>query len=252
MPEPPTTELGRAVAFQAATSARCADAVHEHPFGRVLSTPSLPLVYSLNVAEVRSPGASPDAIMAALPDAPRPGVLVVEPSEQEPLRAALGDWDVDDELTMLLGDHAPPAPAAGRVRESTPEEVAALQRQWIVEDFADQGPEAVEQLATYMGRQRAARETRAFCSPGGDAMTLLWHEGDTAQVEDVYTRPDARGRGHARALVSHVAALARAEGFASIFLVADTLDTPRQLYERLGFRPAARALRLTRPAQPVS
>ena len=251
MPEPPTTDLGRAVAFQAATSARCSDAVDEHPFGRVLSTPSLPLVYSLNVAEVRRPGASPDAVLAALPDAPRPGVLVVEPSEQEPLRAALGGWDLDDELTMLLGD-TPEPPPAGRVREATPEEIDALQRQWIVEDFADQGPEAVEQLATYMERQRTARETRAFCSPDGDAMTLLWHEGDTAQVEDVYTRPDARGRGHARALVSHVAALARAEGFASIFLVADALDTPRRLYERLGFRPAARALRFTRPAQPVS
>jgi GNAT superfamily N-acetyltransferase len=251
VPEAPTTDLERALAFQAATSAACADEVREHAFGRVLATPSLPLVYSLNVAEVRRPGASLDSIEAALPDAPRPGVLVVEESEQERLRAALDGWDIDDELTMLLGD-SPEPPPPGRVREATREEIDALQRQWLAEDFSDQGAEALGQLSEYMGRQWTARPTRAFCSPEADAMTLLWQDGDTAQVEDVYTRPDARNRGHARALVSHVAALARSEGFATIFLIADAVDTPRQLYEKLGFEPAARALRFTRPAQPVS
>lgn len=247
MPGPPTTELERALAFQAATAAACADAVRELPFGRVLTTPSLPEVYSLNVVEVRRPGAALEDVEAALPDAPRPGVFVTVEEDLERLRAALAGWDLDDEVTMLLRD-APEPPPAGRVREASADEISALQRQWLVEDFAEQGPAALEQLMAYMGRQREARPTRAFCSPDADAMTLLWTDGDTAQLEDVYTRPDARGRGHARALVSHVAALARAEGFTSIFLVADAADTPRQLYERLGFAAAARALRLTKPA----
>ena len=247
MPGPPTTaDVERALAFQAATTAACADTVTDLPFGRVVATPSLPQVYSLNAAEVRAPGACLEAVLAVLPDAPRPGVYVVEESSQQPLRAALDDWDLDDELTMVL-ERPPAPPGDGRVRAGDPEEIAALQQRWLTEDFGEQGPEAVAQLMDYMGRQRSARVTRAFSSPDGDAMTLLWSDGVTAQVEDVYTRPDARGRGHARALVSHVAALAAAEGHETVFLVADAADTPKELYERLGFVGAHRALRLTQP-----
>jgi GNAT superfamily N-acetyltransferase len=247
VPGPPTTaDVDRALAFQAATTAGCADTVVDLPFGRVLTTPSLPFIYSLNTVEVRGAGATPDAIRAAMPDVPRPSVFVVDEASQEALRPMVDGWSLDDELTMVLGD-APEPPPRGRVREAAPEEIAALDRLWMEDEFGHEGPDVVEQMLTLLQRQLSVRGTRAFCSPDCDAMTLLWHEGDTAQLEDVYTRPEARNRGHARALVSHAAALARAEGFTTIFLVADAVATPRQLYEKLGFVGAHRALRFTQP-----
>lgn len=246
MPGPLTTaDVERALAFQAFTRAACSDTVHELPFGRVIATPSLPLVYSLNAVEVLVADTSVEEAEAELPEVPRPGILVVAEEDHDRFRSALNDCDVDDELTMVL-DRVPDAPPADRVREGTREEIAALQRRWLTEDFASQGPEAIDQLMGYMERQWVAHGTRAFVSPAAESMALLWSDGVTANVEDVYTSPDARGNGHARALVSHTAALAASEGHETVFLVADAGDTPQQLYERLGFAPAARALRFTR------
>jgi ribosomal protein S18 acetylase RimI-like enzyme len=148
---------------------------------------------------------------------------------------------------MVLG--APPgAPPPDAVREAKREEILALDRQWLEEEFAQQGGDAVDQLSEYMHRQWDARPTRAFVSPDATAMAKLWSDGTTAQVEDVYTRPDGRGQGHARALVSHLAALAASEGHDVVYIVADDDDTPKQLYERLGFAPERRARRYVRPA----
>ncbi len=52
--------------------------------------------------------------------------------------------------------------------------------------------------------------------------------------------PEARGRGFARSLVGHAAALARAEAHQLIFIVADEDDWPKHLYGRVGFEPIGR------------
>ncbi len=59
----------------------------------------------------------------------------------------------------------------------------------------------------------------------------------TAQLEDVYTAPEERGRGHARALVTHAVAEARQKDPDLIFIVADDNDWPKHLYGRIGFEP---------------
>ena len=56
-------------------------------------------------------------------------------------------------------------------------------------------------------------------------------------VEDVYTAPEARRRGLARRVVTHVCARARADGAALVFLVADADGFPQHLYAEIGFRP---------------
>jgi GNAT superfamily N-acetyltransferase len=68
------------------------------------------------------------------------------------------------------------------------------------------------------------------------AVSKLRSDGRTAQVEDVYTVPEARGRGFARALISRAVELARDGGHGLIFIVADDDDWPKLLYGRLGFR----------------
>jgi len=63
-------------------------------------------------------------------------------------------------------------------------------------------------------------------------------------VFGLYTRPDARRRGIARALMREVATVLRDEGRKYVVLSVDTPNEgARSFYERLGFTDAARTLR---------
>ncbi|HEX2085172.1 MAG TPA: GNAT family N-acetyltransferase, partial [Solirubrobacteraceae bacterium] len=129
------------------------------------------------------------------------------------------------------------------------DEVRALLSRWFEEDFSDQGPEALRQLDEFAQRQWRARPRRAFVAGAAEATCSLWIEDGVIQVEDVYTLPQARGRGLARALLAHALDAARAEEGALTFIVADDDDTPKAFYARLGFEPAARITRVVREAR---
>jgi ribosomal protein S18 acetylase RimI-like enzyme len=75
----------------------------------------------------------------------------------------------------------------------------------------------------------------------------LYLDGDIAQIEDVATMPEQRGRGYASAVVLRAVEVARAAGAELVFLVADAEDWPKQLYERLGFDEIGANLKLLRP-----
>jgi ribosomal protein S18 acetylase RimI-like enzyme len=66
------------------------------------------------------------------------------------------------------------------------------------------------------------------------AYVLFMTDGATAEIVQVYARPQLRGRGVGGALV---AAAARAAGASETFIVADDEGDPKRLYRRLGFRP---------------
>jgi ribosomal protein S18 acetylase RimI-like enzyme len=74
----------------------------------------------------------------------------------------------------------------------------------------------------------------------------LYVHGDVAQIEDVGTLEEFRGRGVARNVVLRAAEEAREAGASLIFLFADAEDWPRHLYERLGFDEIARSRLFTR------
>lgn len=61
--------------------------------------------------------------------------------------------------------------------------------------------------------------------------------GGIGMVEDLYTRPDYRGRGIASALIRHCVENLRREGHATVFIGAHISERPKHLYHRLGFRP---------------
>jgi ribosomal protein S18 acetylase RimI-like enzyme len=65
--------------------------------------------------------------------------------------------------------------------------------------------------------------------------TDLYQDGTEAQVEDVGTLQEHRGRGYASAVVLAAIAEARKRGAEFVFLVADYEDWPKELYRRLGF-----------------
>jgi len=79
------------------------------------------------------------------------------------------------------------------------------------------------------------------------AVTTLYSDGATAQVEDVATLRDYRRRGLARAAVSAAIDAAVEMGHRFVFIVADDDDWPKELYGRLGFDPIGHAWSFTRP-----
>ncbi|MDQ3876093.1 MAG: GNAT family N-acetyltransferase [Actinomycetota bacterium] len=87
-------------------------------------------------------------------------------------------------------------------------------------------------------KRRIPLETRFFAvlvegdvASGAD----LYSDGETAQVEDVWTDPEHRNRGYASAVVLKAVEEARKRGASFVFLVCDAEDWPQDLYRRLGF-----------------
>ena len=56
-------------------------------------------------------------------------------------------------------------------------------------------------------------------------------------VEDLYTLPSFRGRGIASHLIRHCVAYARTQGCSDILIGSHVNETPKHLYQRLGFQP---------------
>lgn len=84
---------------------------------------------------------------------------------------------------------------------------------------------------------------------GGDVVAgcELYPGGDIAQIEDVFTLPEYRGRGLARAVVLAAVHAAKEVGADLIFLGADEEDWPQHLYGKLGFDVVTRAVDFVRP-----
>jgi GNAT superfamily N-acetyltransferase len=80
----------------------------------------------------------------------------------------------------------------------------------------------------------------AYVDGAAQAYCTSWlGPGGMGLVEDLFTLPDFRHRGLATALVHHCVAEARTEGASPVVIVADTADTPKQMYAAMGFRPVA-------------
>ena len=111
-------------------------------------------------------------------------------------------------------------------------------------------PELAKELLDAKVLLRDRAETRFFGVPVDDeivAWTDLYLAQGMAQVEDVATFEEHRGRGYASAVVMRAVREAQAAGADLIFLVADDEDWPKELYERLGFEIVGRSYKFIRP-----
>jgi ribosomal protein S18 acetylase RimI-like enzyme len=123
-------------------------------------------------------------------------------------------------------------------------------RQRVVADEPWGKPEVMAQL--FAAKHRIGERARArFFAVRADgevaSYTDLYQEGTDAQVEDVGTLPEHRGRGYATAVVLAAIAAARADGAEFVFLVADLEDWPKELYRKLGFDELGYFVKLVSP-----
>ncbi len=167
-------------------------------------------------------------------------------------RLALEGYKCSDLLVMMMEGEPQGQPKPHEVREVTDdadwEAYAALHNvDW--RDYRERMPGAPgglnEETARQMMLSRRTKsppvrhwlayldsEPRAYCS------SWVGMDG-VGQVEDLFTHPDFRHRGLARALIHHGVAEARRDGAGPVVIVADPADTPKRMYATLGFRPVA-------------
>lgn len=246
---PPTADaLKRVQSFLRAGLVKIADAARPIDDGVVLSTPSLSAVWPVN--QLRVTGPIGFEALVALADEQLAGFdyrhIVVE--DQRSGAALEGEfasagWRVERELLMVLTGAPDRAPDTRVVGDAGEEEVLEVMARWHAEGWPTAADELAE-LVEFGRREARAHGDRLLGVRSSDgrlvAITKLRSHEGMAQIEDVYTVPEARGRGYARALVGRAAELALGGGNGLIFIEADDNDWPKELYARLGFQRLGR------------
>jgi GNAT superfamily N-acetyltransferase len=245
---PVTEALSTALAFLRGTAELAADDARAIDAGCVVRAPSLPLVWSLNHLRLSGPVTYEQVVAQAeehLGDLPYRQVAIEHQASAELIEAPLraDGWTPDRELLMVLARPSDREADTAGVVEVDEDSAARLMRRWVSDDpkMTAATLDQVVAATTREGRVRAAR-TLGVQDQAGElvAMTKLYSDGVTAQVEDVFTLPEWRNRGCARRLIMRAIALAQAAGHERVFIVADDDGWPKHLYSRLGFDPIGR------------
>ena len=241
----------RARAWTHEVRAAVCDVSDPWEFGTVLRATRYPGYFDFNVVRVeRDPGMSVEALVAfadeALADHAHRRIDFEPTDVAEPLRASFAPYGYASErLVWMRHETARPAvPGGVSVREVPYDTVRPLRVGWFAEDF----PEA--QLG---GHPAGAREVglllgaRIFAVRDGEdpvGYAQLERLGRSAEITQVYVRPDHRGRGIGTALTA--TAIDAAGDFDELWIVGDDQGRPKRLYARLGFRPVWTMVELLR------
>jgi GNAT superfamily N-acetyltransferase len=238
----------RARAFDSGVFERAAEHVTTVGGATVVSTPSLPLARHLNRVVVHGGDLDADAVEALaaehLGTLPERLVVVDDETAGERLAAELParGWELD--RLMLLGrDGGVPPPEAGMLAEEVPYgHVRGLRDEWIRGSPWAKTDELIRQVHEADRRLTAGTATRSFAAfeQGRPlAYALLIDGGRDGMLEDVYTTPEARGRGLATGVIAAVLHASRAERHEAVFVPTEAGGRAQALYERLGFVPLA-------------
>jgi ribosomal protein S18 acetylase RimI-like enzyme len=254
-------ELRRAVAFEEALRERCAERIVPFRFGRAIFDDTFRSVWDLNVLRVDEPRGATAEALAAEAERLQGG------AGHQHRRVAVGDdevgarleagfhglgWESDRFVFMAWRGPGERGAGAAVVEEVDGDAQRPLrERVAALEPWAD-SEETVRMVLGSSRRVSQAGDARHFAvREDGEVVSAadLYSDGSTAQVEDVVTSPEHRGRGYASAVVLHAVEEALAGGHDFVFLVADDGDWPKELYARLGFVPIGRKWTfLKRPA----
>jgi GNAT superfamily N-acetyltransferase len=240
----------RALAFELESIALIADRTTAIPEGWVARTPSLPAVWDLNHVGLTEPVelADLEAVLereqGALPF--RHLVVQHEPTGQRLERElpARG-WKFERNVLMVLRREPDRGLDTSAVVEADLGDALGLMRRWTGESEAlRQDPEAHRQVLETSRRVWQRRGARRLGVVGRDGalagITVLFSDGEVAQVEDVYVVPEERGRGFGRVLVTRATQMAVEGEHEPVFIVADDRGWPKQLYAKIGFEPVTR------------
>jgi ribosomal protein S18 acetylase RimI-like enzyme len=212
--------------------------VTESPVGRAVYTDELPRRLDGNYLWVDR-AAEPKELVAEAARLERPLIFVPDPEIGDRLAPWFEKqrWRIDRHLVMAQLREPEREADVDLVHEvEEPDLRDARRRVLAKEPWAK--PEVLDQIFAAKNMIGKRVRTRFFATVvDGEVVSYsdLYHDGADAQVEDVGTVPEQRGKGYASAVVLAAIAVARASGADFVFLVADAHDWPKELYRRLGF-----------------
>lgn len=231
------SELARAYAFLARGDMGGTREV-ESRFGRAVYTDELPRRLDGNYLWVDRE-AEPEELVAEAARLERRLIFVPDPAIGDSLAPWFKEqgWRIDRHVVMVQLREPETEADLSLVREvDEPEQRAARRRVLANEPWAS--PEVLDQIFAAKSRIGERVTARFFAVElDGEVVSYsdLYLDGADAQVEDVGTVPEQRGRGYAKAVVLAAIAEARQAGAEFVCLVADAHDWPKELYRRLGF-----------------
>lgn len=233
----------RARAWRNSAHARICDAVEPWEHGTVRRAARYPGYYEFNAVRVDGdPRMSVEELIGvadgALAGLEHRRIDVDELAVAERYRAgfeALG-WRA---MRLLWMRHeAPPPPGPDVAVEAVDyDAVYDLRVAWHAEDFPTEDFAAHYPDAREVALQRDAQVLAVRGEDGRPiAFAQVERDAHNTEITQVYVHPDHRGGGRGTAMTR--AAIIAARDATDLWIVADDDDRPKQLYARLGFRPA--------------
>lgn len=225
---------------------RAAEELRRHDGATLIAQPTLPRVPFLNT--VLLPGeagadrveAVTEALQAGLPH--RRVVLQDEAAGKAVEAEMLARGWESEPLVILAREGArDPVEGPARAEEVPYGHVRGLRDEWLRSEPWATSEERIAEAHEADRRLLSATPTRAFAAfEQGRPVSyaLLIDGGRDGMLEDVYTTPDARGRGLSTSVIAAVLHAARAERHEWVFVPTDADGRARALYERLDFVPA--------------
>ncbi len=256
-------DLRRACAFEEALRERCAERILPLPWGRAVFSPGLNRVWELNVVRVERAGVSIEELIAEAERLQGEAglahrrIVVLDEDAGAALEPGFSErgWKTDSFVYMVHRGEPPARANSVRVEEVERKAVDPLREVIIRAEPWGNDDEVVRQLLDSSARVAKAGLGRQFAVlVNGKPVSAadLYSDGRTAQIEDVATLPEHRGRGLATAVVLRALADAIDAGHELVFLIADDKDWPKELYAKLGFEAVGRKFAFLRPPAQAS
>lgn len=240
------SDYERAFAFQTDVLRRTSSREQRLPWGTAFFHDGFPLRYDANMAIADRPLGTVTAedVVATLDEAydgfRHREVEFASASDGDAIAMGMGEhgYAIEQMLVMALRrdpDREPDLAAVEEleIAEMRPFTAEVTRREpWgreagIAEMMASFRQVLVDGVGARFFAQRVDGQLAGSCE--------LYVDGDAAQIEDVNTLEEFRGRGVARNVVLRAADEARKAGATFVFLFADAKDWPKTLYGRLGF-----------------
>ncbi len=240
----------RARAWRHGFHAAACDVLEPWAHGTVVRATRYEGYWDLNVVRVEDePGMTVGELIAFTDDAlaglPHRRIDFEQISAGDEARAGFEALGWRTLRLLYLRHESPPPPAPEIVVEQVPyDAVYGLRASWSHEDLPGQDPTAFIAEAREVAMRRDVQVLAVHEGGAPIAYTQIEREGSAAEITQVYVHPDHRGGGRGTALTR--AAIAAAGDVDDLWIVADDEDRPKELYARLGFRPAWTAMELTR------
>ena len=240
----------RARAWRDGAHAAVCDVIEPWAHGTVVRATRYPSYFDFNLVRVEDDPALSVEALAAFADDALAGLahrrvdfdLV---AAAEPLRAGFEAKGWKATRVVWMRHETPPPPGPDVPVEEVPyDAVDELRVAWHVEDFPDRNPGAYHAQAREVAERRNVQVLAVRHGGAPVAFAQLERNDSVAEITQVYVHPEHRGGGRGTAMTR--AAIEAAGDVRDLWIAADDDDRPKELYARLGFRPAWTAMEFLR------